>query len=100
MRIYLDMCSIQRPLDDRDQLRIRLEAEAVLGIIALCESGKAELVDSDALRIENARNPYPVRRSFTEAVLARASTSIAATGAVAQRASAYVNQGIRPLDAL
>ncbi len=29
------MCSIQRPLDDRSQFRIHLEAEAVLGILAL-----------------------------------------------------------------
>jgi hypothetical protein len=35
MLIYLDMCSIHRPLDDKAQLRIRVEGEAVLGIIAL-----------------------------------------------------------------
>ena len=39
MLVYLDMCSIQRPLDDKTQLRILVECEAVLGIIALCESG-------------------------------------------------------------
>ncbi|HZU35939.1 MAG TPA: hypothetical protein VFA18_08525, partial [Gemmataceae bacterium] len=30
MRIYLDACSLQRPLDDRGQPRIHVEAEAVL----------------------------------------------------------------------
>lgn len=30
MRIYLDCCCLQRPLDDQTQPRIRLEAEAVL----------------------------------------------------------------------
>ena len=34
MRIYLDTCSLQRPLDDRHQVRIALEAEAVLAILA------------------------------------------------------------------
>ncbi len=38
MKVYLDTCSIQRPLDDQTQIRIRLEAEAVLGIISLIES--------------------------------------------------------------
>jgi hypothetical protein len=56
MRIYLDMCSIQRPMDDHAQPRVRLEAEAVLKILALCDSGEAELLDSDALRFEAERN--------------------------------------------
>jgi hypothetical protein len=30
MKIYLDMCSIQRPLDTKTQLRIAVEAEAIL----------------------------------------------------------------------
>jgi hypothetical protein len=49
MRIDFDMCSLQRPLDDKSQLRVHLEAEALLGIIEFCESGQAELVSSDAL---------------------------------------------------
>jgi hypothetical protein len=28
MRVYLDMCSIQRPLDTKSQVRIAVEAEA------------------------------------------------------------------------
>ena len=35
MNVYLDTCSLQRPLDDQTQIRIRLEAEAVLAIIEL-----------------------------------------------------------------
>lgn len=100
MRIYLDMCSIQRPLDDRTQLRLKVEAEAVLAILAFCESGEAELLDSDALRFENARNPYPVRRSYTEEVLSGALHFTAATSAVEDRARSYVGLGIKPLDAL
>ncbi|MBI3410260.1 MAG: hypothetical protein HY040_18120 [Planctomycetes bacterium] len=39
MRIYLDACSLQRPFDDRSQPRINVEAEAVLTILRLVESG-------------------------------------------------------------
>jgi predicted nucleic acid-binding protein len=100
MRIYLDMCSIQRPMDDHAQLRIRLEAEAVLGILALCEAGEAELLDSEALRLETERNPYPIRRSFAEEALASATDFIIATGVIEQRAAGYIQAGIKPLDAL
>lgn len=100
MRIYFDMCSIQRPMDDRTQLRVQIEAEAVLGILAFCESENAEIVDSDALRFETRRNPHPVRRSFTEAVLSRAKIFASSTPGVQWRAQGYVEAGIKLLDAL
>jgi hypothetical protein len=37
IKVYLDLCAIQRPLDTLNQVRIVLEAEAVLGILALCD---------------------------------------------------------------
>ena len=46
MRLYLDICAIQRPLDDQTQLRVRSEAEAVLGLLALCEDATLELAAS------------------------------------------------------
>jgi len=38
MLIYLDTCSIQRPLDDRSQPRINLEAEAIVTVLNFIES--------------------------------------------------------------
>jgi hypothetical protein len=35
-RVYLDVCCLNRPLDDSSQDRIRLEAEAVLLIYRKC----------------------------------------------------------------
>lgn len=40
VRVYLDMCSIQRPLDTKSQVRISVEAEAILGLLSLSESGQ------------------------------------------------------------
>src|ERR1051325_10353973 len=100
MRIYLDMCSIQRPMDDHAQERVRLEAEAVLGILVLCDAGEVELLDSDALRFEARRNPYPIRRSFVEEALARAPHLVRTTVLIQQRAQGYIQDGIKPLDAL
>gem|GEM_PF-6101406 len=41
MRIYLNCCCLQRPLDDQTQPRIKVEAEAVLAILAAVNSGFA-----------------------------------------------------------
>jgi len=41
------LAGIHRPLDDKFQLWILVEREAVLAIVALCESGQVELESSD-----------------------------------------------------
>ncbi len=100
MKIYLDVCAIQRPLDSVSHLRVALEAEAVLGILALCESGEVEIVSSDALVYETEQNPWLLRKEHARAVLSRAREHIKLTETTEQRAQYLVEQGFKPLDAL
>ena len=100
MLVYFDTCTIQRPLDDLSQLRIRLEAEAVVSLIELCETGRLELVASAAHEIENGDNPYPDRHAHAADVLAVARVYIPTTPEVAARAAEYERSGIKKLDAL
>ena len=100
MLIYLDMCSLQRPLDDKNQPRIALEAEAVLGVLALCEAGQAQLLSSDALEYETAKNPHPLRKTHAEEALARAVQVVRLTEQIEQDAHRFVQAGLKPLDAL
>jgi predicted nucleic acid-binding protein len=100
MKIYLDMCSIQRPLDNKTQLRIAVEAEAILGIIALCEAGQADLMASDALMFETTQNPPPVRKRHALEVLAKAALFVPTDRRVEERARAFHALGLKPLDAL
>ena len=72
MRIYLDLCSIQRPLDTKSQVRIAVEAEAILGVLALCELGQLDMVSSAALVFEAEQNPHPARKRYSFEVLAQA----------------------------
>ena len=100
MRVYLDTCAIQRPLDDLSQLRVRLEADAVIALIELCEAGALELVASSAHDIENGQNPYPDRHAHAADVIAVAQVFAETTAAVAERAGTYARSGLRRLDAL
>ena len=100
MIVYLDLCAIQRPLDTPSQIRIILESEAVLGIIAFCESGQVELLSSEALIYEGEQNPLPIRRQHTNAVLEKAKVSVNVTEKEEARAATLSNYGIKPLDAL
>ena len=86
MKIYLDTCSIQRPLDNKTQMRIILEADAILGILSFCEGGEVELVSSDFLRFEIERTPNITRQEYAWEVLAQASLHIRLSPKVEQRA--------------
>ena len=100
MKIYLDICAIQRPLDSYTQIRIALEAEAVLGILALCDEGKLELVSSDILVYETEQNPLPIRQEHAYAVLAKAKTVVQMTDNVKTRSAELLSFGFKPLDSL
>ncbi len=62
MKLYLDSCTIQRPLDVFTVLRNKLEAEAVLGIIDQCDAGIITLVSSEALVYEMKQNLLSLRK--------------------------------------
>jgi len=79
MKVYLDMCAIQRLLDTPSQVRIQLEATAVSIIVSLCKTGNIDLVTSEALVYENERNPLPIRQKLGYSVLAQAKTMISMT---------------------
>ena len=51
-KIYFDTCCINRPFDDQTRIRVRLEAEAVLGILSRIENGEWEWVGSEVLMDE------------------------------------------------
>lgn len=100
MKIYLDLCAIQRPLDTPNQVRIVLESEAVLGLIAYCDSGQANILSSEALLYEGEQSSLSVRREHTLAVLAKANEVIEVTEKEKNRAAKFLQFGIKPLDAL
>jgi predicted nucleic acid-binding protein len=100
MRVYLDTCSLQRPLDSKTHIRITLEAEAVLGILTLCEVGKIELIASDALVFEIERNPNMARVEYGLEVLSRARRFVALSERAEKRARDLNAIGLGPLDAL
>ena len=61
LRIYLDVCCLQRPFDDQRQVRVHLEAEAVKLILAQVEAGELIWIGSEVVEFEVAQNPDPER---------------------------------------
>lgn len=100
MKVYLDNCSLQRPLDDKSQVRVALEAEAVLSVLTLGQQSVIDLVHSDALLYEIERTPDVQRRLFATEALQGAKIHIHFTERVVAQAKEFERSGIKPLDAL
>jgi hypothetical protein len=99
MKPYLDTCTLHRPLDNNEELRVSLESEAVLAVLALCESGQATFVSTDVLVFEVDRNPNPQRKAFVSEILARADAVLALDDQIERRAKELERQGVKALDA-
>jgi len=100
MKIYLDCCCLQRPYDDRSQPRIAVEAEAVLIVLALCESDDLELISSDALLLEINQIPDQIRKEDALAILNLAKNTIELTSEIETLAREFESYGIKTLDSL
>lgn len=71
-----------------------------MGVLALCESRKAELIASDALVFETDANPDAVRRDFAAQVIAKAGQFVRTSEKLKAQARTFIDGGIKPLDAL
>jgi len=100
VKIYLDVCCLNRPFDDIQQERIRLEANAVIIILERCEKGELILISSDIIREEILRIPDIEKR---EAVLELQNIYkewIPIDKNVIELAKQIEQSGVKPYDAL
>lgn len=96
----MDVCCLNRPFDDWTQPRIRLEAEAVLEIVARCQANQWQLVSSTALELKIAKTPDLLRRQWVMASLKIAQTRLVVTTAMLERAKELVALSFKSFDAL
>jgi predicted nucleic acid-binding protein len=97
--IYADVCCLNRPLDDLQQSRVKLEAEAMLSILQKCEDKEWVLLSSDAIHFEVTRNTDPSRREQLEAILSIARERIPTTPEIEIHAQQLMQSGFKFFDA-
>ena len=100
MRVYLDNCCLQRPLDNQTLPRIRVETEAVLAVLAAVQAKELSLLSSEALQYEVSRIVDETRRTEVLSVLSLASEYLQVTEAVEVLALTFEQQGIGPMDSV
>ena len=100
MRIYMDVCCLNRPFDDLSQDRVYLEAEAVLSIISHCEKGRWNLLASGIIEYELSKISDAARLEQVEALYAAAHERIALTTPMEALAVSFQASGLKPIDSL
>ena len=100
MRIYLDNCCLQRPLDDQSNPRVRIETEAVFVVLAAVRAGELSLMGSEALDYEVGRIPDEARRLEVMSILSLATEHLPVTDLIESLAESFAARGIAAMDAV
>ncbi len=100
MRLYLDVCCLNRPFDDQRQDRVRLETEALVIVFDRCASGEWQWISSDQVNLEIGRTPDPERRERLLLAVSNANEVVTLEPHRFERASELIALGLRPADAL
>jgi predicted nucleic acid-binding protein len=100
VRVYLDVSCLNRPFDDQSQLRVRLEAEAVLFILEQINGGVWEHVSSEITKVEIDANPDAEHRASIRLYLPDERGILKLTEPVVKRAALLQQLGIKRADAL
>lgn len=100
MKIYLDVCCLNRPFDDLTQDRVRLESEAVLTILNRVQAEDWILMSSEAINIEISKIPDDDKRQKVRILSSLLHSHIAIDNKIERRAIELERLGFRPFDAL
>jgi predicted nucleic acid-binding protein len=97
VKIYLDVCCLNRPFDDHSQERIRLESEAVITILG--RSKTLTLLTSEILDIEISRIPDEDRKQKVRLLSSISKMNIVIDDEIISRAKELNKMGFKSFDA-
>ncbi len=100
MKIYLDVCCLNRPFDDQTQDRIHLESEAVIAILRNVESQQWTWIISSVVLFEVAQTPSAERKHRLSKLCSHATHEIAMGDDICANAETPRKAGFKSYDAL
>lgn len=100
MKIYFDVCCLNRPFDDQTQDRIHLEAEAILSILNHSRAAGWSVIGSDAIDYEISKMPDNDKRLMVQILSTMHDAHVRVDTVVERRAVELKKAGLKPMDAL
>jgi hypothetical protein len=99
MKIYLDVCCLNRPFDDHRQERIRFESEAVITILDRCHSKTLTLLSSEVVDLEISKIPDDNRRQKVILSSSISKINVVVDDEIKKRARELYKLGFKSFDA-
>ena len=96
----MDVCCLNRPVDDLSQDRIYFEAEAVLSILSRCEGDRWVLLASGAIDFELSRLSDEDKLEQIQTLYSSASERVELTEEVERRAAFFQKNRLKPFDSI
>ncbi len=100
MKVYFDVCCLNRPFDDQSQDKIHLEAEAVLTILKHIDTGAWSSVSSDTVVYEINNTTDEERKDRLLSINDRAKTHITVDEGIFNRTTVIKEMGFTTYDAM
>jgi len=100
VRIYMDVCCLNRPFDDMTRDRIHLEAEAVLAILARCQGDGWNLLSSGVIDVELAKLSDPDKLEKVRNLYSVANEYLPLNAETERLAKVFQEYGVKPFDSL
>jgi predicted nucleic acid-binding protein len=97
VKIYLDVCCLNRPFDDHSQERIRLESEAVISILG--RSKTLTLLTSEIVDLEISKIPDEDRKQKVSLLSLISKVNIVIDYEIMSRARELNKMGFKSFDA-
>jgi len=97
----MDVCCLNRLFDDQSQDKIRLETEAIVGILKRCANLQGwELIGSDIIILEVSKNPDTVKMQKVLQLHDGAAIKTKYNAEIKLRAQQFREYGVRLFDSL
>ena len=98
MRIYLDVCCLNRPFDDLSKERVQFESDAILAIISRCQVGKWNLVTSETISYEVSEMRNNDKLEKVNALVSVAAEKLLLSDTAIALSAKYQKSGINAMD--
>ncbi len=100
MKIYMDVCCLNRPFDDQTQDKIRIESDAILAILSKCMRGQWLLLASEVTDLEIEKTPDEWKKIKVYKLYLLAKEKVLLNERIISRAHGLQSFGLKAFDSL
>ncbi|MDR1317639.1 MAG: hypothetical protein LBK13_12280, partial [Spirochaetales bacterium] len=98
--VYMDCCCLNRLADDQTQDKIRIETDAIIGILFKCFYSSWKLIGRDIIEYELMNTPELNKRNKALNLYSLKKEKIDFTDEIGARALEIQKYGLKPFDSL